>query len=160
MDPAYRARVEAARPRFKATMKDLHNVDINEGPFGINSKPSLVGMKFALAHDLGEAYHDAVLEAYWERALDISQIAILRELAEGVGLDGAAFQAALTDPTFISLMEADVLFAYRNGIRAVPSLVFANKYLVSGAQPYDVLADVVRQVQAAESANGESPPAE
>jgi predicted DsbA family dithiol-disulfide isomerase len=29
----------------------------------------------------------------------------------------------------------------------VPALVFANKYLVTGAQPYEVLVQVVEQIQ-------------
>jgi predicted DsbA family dithiol-disulfide isomerase len=34
------------------------------------------------------------------------------------------------------------------GLDGVPALVFADKYLVSGAQPYNVLKQVVEKVQA------------
>jgi predicted DsbA family dithiol-disulfide isomerase len=42
---------------------------------------------------------------------------------------------------------ADVYQAYRYGLNGVPALVFANKYLVSGAQPYEALAQVVEQIR-------------
>ena len=40
----------------------------------------------------------------------------------------------------------DVATAHSYGINGVPALVFQNKYLVSGAQPYTVLTGVVEQI--------------
>jgi predicted DsbA family dithiol-disulfide isomerase len=46
-----------------------------------------------------------------------------------------------------SAVTADVYQAHRYGLNGVPALVFANKYLVTGAQPYEVLVQVVEQIQ-------------
>ena len=45
-------------------------------------------------------------------------------------------------------MMADVEQAHDYGLSGVPALVFANKYLVSGAQPYEVLTEVVEKIEA------------
>ena len=42
-------------------------------------------------------------------------------------------------------MLADVQQAFDYGLSGVPALVFNNKYLVSGAQPYELLAQVADQ---------------
>ena len=54
----------------------------------------------------------------------------------------------LADPTFDAEVSADVELAHAYRLNGVPALVFADKYLVSGAQPYDLLKEVVEKVQA------------
>lgn len=38
MSPEYRARIKANRPLFAARVKRDYGVEINEGPFGINTR--------------------------------------------------------------------------------------------------------------------------
>jgi predicted DsbA family dithiol-disulfide isomerase len=45
-------------------------------------------------------------------------------------------------------VDADIAWAGANEISGVPALVFDEKYLVMGAQPYPVLERVLRQCQA------------
>ena len=47
-----------------------------------------------------------------------------------------------------ALIEADVELAYQYGLTGVPALIFNNRYLVSGAQPFEVLQQVVEKVAA------------
>ena len=49
--------------------------------------------------------------------------------------------------TFDAEVSADVELAHEYGLNGVPALIFENKYLVSGAQPYDTLRRVVEKVQ-------------
>lgn len=86
--------------------------------------------------------------AYWQEAQDIGRPDVLADLAAGVGLDRAAFAAALDDAGFLAQMLADVEQAHAYGLGGVPALVYNNKYLVSGAQPYAVLAQVAENVLA------------
>ncbi|OUC06655.1 hypothetical protein RY27_19745, partial [Litorilinea aerophila] len=82
---------------------------------------------------------------------------VLTELAREVGLDATAFLQALTDPVYQQAVDEDIAQAQAYGLTAVPALVFAEKYLVSGAQPLHLLEKVVRHV-AAELAAEESGP--
>ena len=148
--PAKREQILSARPRFIAHMKKHHGVDIQFGPFGIDSRPALVGAKYAEGQgkDSGIAFHEGVLEAYWLSGRDISDHTVLTDIAVNAGLDGEGFTAALNDSQWDDQVTADVEQAYMYGLSGVPALVFANKYLVMGAQPYDVLEEVVQKVQA------------
>lgn len=146
MPPEYRERIEAGRPRLNALAQEQYGVTLQQGPFGIDSRPALIGAKFAEARGLGAVYHKAVMDAYWLHAQDIGDIAVLADLAAGVGLDRGAFLAALVAPVYDKRVQADVDEARAVGINSVPALVFVQRYLVSGAQPYPVLTQVVEQV--------------
>ena len=147
----YRAKIEANRPRLYSMAKEQYDLEMNPGPFGINTRPALVGAKFAEAQGLGDAYSTAIFEAYWLRASNIEEPAVLGEIAAAIGLDQADFLAALADEGYQTQMMGDVQQAQQYGLGGVPALVFDNKYLVSGAQPYPVLAEVVEKIEAGEA---------
>ena len=147
MPAEYRQRIEQMRPQLEQTARERYNLILNAGPFGINSRPALIGAKFAEAQGVGEAYHDAVFRAYWQEARDIGETAVLTEIATPVGLDPAAFAEALDDPRWLTAVTDDVHLAHSMGLNGVPAMLFAEKYLVSGAQPYAALVRVLAQVE-------------
>ncbi len=128
--------------------RERYGLEIDTGPFGIDSRPALVGAKFAEAQGVGEAFHDAVFRAYWQDAQNIEDLEVLAGLATAVGLDRDQFLAALDDPQYQQAMLADVQQAFQYGLSGVPALVYNNKYLVSGAQPYELLAEVAEKAAA------------
>ncbi len=154
MPEAYRQRIIAGRPQLMQMMKERYNVDVVFGPVDTNSRPALIGDKYAAAQGeaVGQAYHRAVLKAYWEQGRDISNRDELRAIAESVGLDGQAFLAALNDPVYEAEVDADVEQAARYNMTGVPALVFGGRYLVMGAQPNEVFAQVIERVEAEASA--------
>jgi predicted DsbA family dithiol-disulfide isomerase len=125
--------------------RERYGLEINSGPFGIDSRPALVGAKFAEAQGVGDAYHDAIFRAYWQDAKNIEDLDVLAEVATAVGLDREQFLAALNDPRHQQAVIADVEQAFQYGLSGVPALVYNNKYLVTGAQPYDLLAQVAEK---------------
>lgn len=140
----------AGRPRLYAIAREQYGLELNQGPWGINSRPALIGAKYAEAQGVGPAYHDAIMRAYWLEAQSIEDQEVLAQLAVAGGLDRDAFLAALNDPTLEQEVLNDIAWAHTNGINGVPALVFQEKYLVSGAQPYQVLTRVVDQIRAEE----------
>ena len=146
--PEYRQRIEAMRPQLYAIARERYHRELNQGPFGIDSRPALIGAKYAEAQGKGAEYHDAVMRAYWQEARDIGDRAVLADIAAAVGLDRDEFLAALDDPAFDAQVQADIDLAYAYGLNGVPALVFDNRYLVSGAQPPDVLRRIVTQIAA------------
>lgn len=145
MPPEYRARIEASRPQLYAMAQEKYGLTLNVGPFGVNSRPALVGSKFAEEKGAGSAYHKAVFRAYWQEAQDISDLNVLAELATAVSLDPDAYLTALDSPHYQAQMQNDVDQAFTYGLSGVPALVYNDKYLVSGAQPYEVLADAAEK---------------
>lgn len=150
MPPAYKARIEESRPRFQQMAREQYGLEVNQGPFGINSRPALIAEKFAEEQGKGEVFHKAVMDAYWQHARSIDDTALLKEIAANVGLDTERFDDVLQNPTYDEQVTEDVELAHAYRLNGVPALIFANKYLVSGAQPYDVLKQVVERVLAEE----------
>lgn len=146
MPEAFRARIEASRPRLYATAREHYGLELNVGAFGIDSRPALLGAKYAELNGVGAAYHKAVLEAYWLHARDISDLDELTSIAESVGMNGDQFLAALDQPELAQLVDHDIAIAQELNINGVPAMIFGQKYLVVGAQPYEMLEQVVHQI--------------
>lgn len=146
MPAEHRARIEASRPRLYQTARDQYGLVLNAGSLAANSRPALIGAKYAEAHGVGDAYHSAVFRAFWQEAQDISSQAVLADIAGAVGLAPADFLAGLAAPVHLAAVQSDVAQARAYGLNAVPAMVFADRYLVSGAQPYVVLRQAVEQI--------------
>jgi len=143
----YLARIKAGKPRLIQMARDQYGLELNQGPMGINSRSALIGAKVAEAQGKGAAYHDAVFRAYWQRANNIGDVDVLGEIAHAIGLERTAFLIALSDETYEAQVEADIEQAYQYGLTGVPALIFNSRYVVSGAQPYEVLQQVVEKVE-------------
>jgi predicted DsbA family dithiol-disulfide isomerase len=139
------------QPQFNRTAHERYGVVVNRGPLGINSRPALIGAKVANEQGKSEAYHDATYRAYWLEGKNIEDHAVLRDIAVSVGLNPDAYLAALDDDRYLQEVLADERQAAEYGLSGVPALIFNNQYLVSGAQPYEALINVVEQVQSREA---------
>jgi predicted DsbA family dithiol-disulfide isomerase len=100
--------------------------------------------KWADTQPGGEAIHDALFRAYFADARDISQPAVLLDIAERVGLPVDGAREVLERGTFKDAVDADWELSRRYGITGVPTFV-AGRYGVVGAQPYEALEDLVRK---------------
>ncbi|MGQ0601175.1 MAG: DsbA family protein [Anaerolineales bacterium] len=148
MPADYRERIRQGWPRVQQIARERFNVEMTRPEeVGEPGKTLLahVGAKFAITHGQGEAYHHAVFRAHWQEMRDIGDVNVLAEIATGLGLDEAAFRAALDDPLLHSAVMEDEEWAYRNGLGGVPAFIFGNRYLVSGAQPAEVLREVAER---------------
>lgn len=143
----YRAKIEAGRPALYDRARREYGLEMNPGPFGINSRPALVGVKYAESQGMGNSFHDAVLKAYWMEAQAIDDLDVLTGIAVSAGLDADSFRVALTDPAFVEAVDDDIAQAAAYGLQGVPALIFAEKYLVPGAVPYATLVQVVEEVR-------------
>lgn len=126
--------------------RERYGLEIDAGPFGIDSRLALRGAKFAEAQGAGAAYHDAVFRAYWQQARSVADTAVLADIAVSLGLDRDEFLAALVEEQWETAVAADIEQARAYGLSGVPALVFGKKYLVVGAQPLAALAEVVEKV--------------
>jgi predicted DsbA family dithiol-disulfide isomerase len=147
ISPEYRARIEASSPVLQRRAREQYGLDINRGPFGIDSRPALIVQKYAESQGKGAVFHQAVMQAYWQQARSIGDKAVLKEIAEQAGLSTEHFDEVLANPAFDAEVTADIDLAHEYGLTAVPALIFADRYLVVGAQPYDVLKQVVEKVR-------------
>jgi predicted DsbA family dithiol-disulfide isomerase len=154
LPPGYRERILAARPRFEQTAREHFGLEIKSGPFGISSHDALRLAKLAEEKGAGDAYHKATFSAYWLEGRSIAELDVLKEVAASVGLDPADVPEALVNADYDAAVSGDIEEAYNYGISAVPTMIFASRYMVRGAQPYEVLCQVVEQIEAQEHKTG------
>jgi predicted DsbA family dithiol-disulfide isomerase len=81
---------------------------------------------------------------------------VLAGIAEQVSLDPAALRAALTDGRYRDQVTQQFETAREIGVSAVPAYV-ADRYLMVGAQPYQVFKQRIDTAQRDVSATGASP---
>jgi predicted DsbA family dithiol-disulfide isomerase len=146
---ADREAVLARRPVFEAMMWEHYGIDIAAGPFGIDSRPAHLVAKAAEAQgrEVGAAYQAAVLRAYWQEAADIAHVETLRALAGEVGLTHEAVEAALHNDLYAAQVTHDQQIARNLGFESVPALLFERRYIISGAQPVELLRLYVDQIR-------------
>ena len=148
VEAAYRKRIADGWPRVQQIARERFGLELQrmEGDGGHRStRLAHVGAKAAAARGQGEPYHRAVFRAHWQELRDISSADTLAAIAAGLGLPEAEFRAALTDANTIAEVEADEYWAWQQDLRGVPAFIFAGRYLVQGAQPPEVLEQVVDQ---------------
>jgi len=137
--PEYIEKIKAARPRIYAVAKQNYGLEMDAGPFGIDSRPLLIGAKYAESVGHGPAYHARLMQAYWQEAQDVDDREVLVNLAEEVGLTRENFEEALEAKEWLQAVLEDLAQAHQFGIGGVPAMVFDNRFLVSGAQPLEAL---------------------
>jgi predicted DsbA family dithiol-disulfide isomerase len=86
------------------------------------------------------------LRTYWDEGRDVSDIAVLREVAARVGVDVAGMEAAIAEDRFGDYLDARRTEAEELGINGIPAHVIADRYLVMGAQPYELFERVMAKV--------------
>ena len=107
--------------------------------FHQNAHPAAQAALAAHAQGMFWPYHDLLFEN--QRSLDRSD---LINYAGQVGLDVGQFTAALDARTYADAVDAQIATATRIGVRGTPNFRI-NGRVLSGAQPYDQFASIVRE---------------
>ena len=100
---------------------------------------------FARSKGRADEMQERVMRAYFTEGVAIGDPNELTRLAVDVGLDEGETHDALASDAFSADVKKDLQIARENGISGVPAFVFAEKYLVSGAQPADTLLRVLEK---------------
>ena len=103
--------------------------------------------KWADTQPGGAKLHDALYKAYFVDGRNIGDPEVLVAIAQSVGLDADAARAVLTERRFKEAVDADWAKSRAYGVTGVPTFV-ANRHGVVGAQPYEVLEQLMKQVGA------------
>jgi len=112
----------------------------------INSRPALQAAEFAREQGRFEAMHEELFRAYWQEGRDVSEMSVLREVAQRAGVDVAGMEAALSCDRFGDYLDARRQEAQELMIDGIPAHVIADRYLVMGAQPYDLFERVMSKL--------------
>lgn len=105
-------------------------------------------LHWALSRGKQGALKEKLMRAYMHEGRNVSDHAVLVELAEAVGLDADAAQAVLSSDDHAADVRNDEALARQIGITGVPFFAVAERYAVPGAQPPDVLRKVLERALA------------
>ena len=141
---------EAMYARMKGLM-DSEGLPYGRRTHSYNSRLAQELGKWADTQPGGEAIHDALYRAYFVDSRNIGDPDILVEIAQSVGLPGEEARAVLSERRFKDAVDADWAKSHAYGVTGVPTFVAA-RYGVVGAQPYEVLEQLLDKTGAARRA--------
>ena len=132
---------EAMYQRMKRLM-DEEGLPYGRRTHTYNSRLAQELGKWADTQPGGEALHDALYKAYFVDARNIGDPEVLVDIAQSVGLPADEARAVLAERRFKDAVDADWAKSHRYGVTGVPTFV-AGRYGVVGAQPYEVLEQLL-----------------
>ncbi|WP_299040916.1 DsbA family oxidoreductase [uncultured Tateyamaria sp.] len=112
----------------------------------VNSFDAHQLLDFALTKGLQHPLKLALFSAHFTDQRDISERAVLLDIAATVGLERSEAESVLTEGTHAQAVRDQQAVWAAHGISGVPSMVFAGKYLVTGAQGADTYSQILQKV--------------
>jgi len=137
---------EAAYARMKGLM-DKEGLPYGRRSHSYNSRLAQELGKWGDTKPGGAAIHDAFYRAYFVDARNIGDTEVMIDVVTSVGLDTEEARDVLQERRFKDAVDADWAKSRRIGVTAVPTFV-AGGYGVVGAQPYEVLVQLVEKAGA------------
>ncbi len=114
-----------------------------------NTNAALRLGELARERGLHGAFHDRLMDAYWQESRDIGSVDELRALAAEVGLPSDDVEDVLAGERFRDVVEALTGRAVSIGVTGVPAFVLDRRLLVLGAQPEAIFEQAFAQLAAA-----------
>jgi predicted DsbA family dithiol-disulfide isomerase len=113
----------------------------------INSRRALGAAEFAREHGKFDEMHHALFKAHWEQTGRLEDVDDLVRIGAEVGLDADELRVAIQENRYDDVIDENRQAASSVGIDAIPAHIFGRRYLVMGAQPYDVLMQVIDRLK-------------
>lgn len=153
--PAVAAKYGIGEEQMRAQMARVEQLAAAEGldydlANGVSGNTLLAHQLIHLAagHGLGGAMKERLLHAHFEERRSVFDVDALVPLGVEVGLDEAEVRAALTDKRFLPAVREDIATARALGANGVPFFVVDRTYGASGAQPPEVLLQLLERAWA------------
>ncbi|GHA58430.1 2-hydroxychromene-2-carboxylate isomerase [Amylibacter ulvae] len=89
----------------------------------------------------------AFFSAHFTHRRDLSDVAVLADIASEIGLDRKEAVAVLDDQRFANTVREAEQFWQRQGIQGVPAVVFNQKHLVTGAQGVENYTNILHHLE-------------
>lgn len=105
-------------------------------------------VKWAAIQGRATAMKMACFDAYFGKAADVSDAAVLLDCVAAAGLDVEQARRVLASDAHADEVRSDQARYQQAGVSAVPAFILAQRYLISGAQEPATLVDALRQVAA------------
>lgn len=105
-------------------------------------------LDFALSQGVQHPLKMALFDAHFTDQRNVSDKDVLIDVAQSVGLDAADVARVIDSGELADTVREKQQFWTSRGISGVPSMVFASKFLVTGAQGADNYTKILKQAAA------------
>ena len=153
--PALAAKYGRPVEAMREMMAHVEHVAADEGleyhlADGISGNTLLAHQLLHLAAErgLGDELKERLLHAYFEEGRSVFDIDSLVPLAVEVGLEEAEAREALADRRYLAAVHEDAATAQSLGATGVPFFVVDRKYGAAGAQPAELLLQILERAWA------------
>jgi len=153
--PALAAKYGRSEDEMRATMRHVEQVAADEGleyhlADGVSGNTLLAHELLHLAAERGlqGPVKERLLPAHFEEGRSVFDVDSLAALAVEVGLEDAEVRAALADHRYRAAVLADAREAQALGATGVPFFVVDRRYGASGAQPAELLLQLLERAWA------------
>lgn len=140
---------QAARARLGAVGKDV-GIDFrySDDMRMVNTFAAHQLLDWAFEQNLQHPLKLALFHAYFTEGRDVSDIDVLADVAQSVGLDPAEARRIVESGTRAAETREKLNTWIENGITGVPAMIFGGKYLVTGAQGVENYVKVLQRCAA------------
>jgi len=142
-----RARSELMRDHMR-TIAATVGLEIKTRDVIINSRRALGAAELAREQGVFEEMHHALFKAHWEGTGKLEDVDDLVRIGSSVGLDTAELRRAIEEDRYAAVIDENRRVASSVGIDAIPAHIFDRRFLVLGAQPYEVFKQVLDRIAA------------
>ena len=113
----------------------------------MNTLPLHVLMLEAEKEGFKAKLKERFFKAYFEDATDLSKTENIVQIMAEFGWEAEKVETILANESLFEEVKEKISYFQSRGVSAVPFFIFNEKYGISGAQPPQVLADTLRQIQ-------------
>jgi predicted DsbA family dithiol-disulfide isomerase len=153
--PALAAKYGTSEDAMRANMARVEEVAADEGleyhlADGVSGNTLLAHQALHLAAERGKGgeLKERLLHAHFEEGRSVFDVDSLAGLAAEVGLDEAELREALADRRYLAAVHSDAATAQALGATGVPFFVVDRKYGAAGAQPAELLLNILERAWA------------
>ncbi len=112
-----------------------------------SSRRALEASEYAREQGKHTAFHQVVFRKFYGEGQDMSQWPVLRAAAEEVGLDPDEMQRETDSGKYGPVVDRHIREAHSVGISGVPAYVLGQRYLIMGAQPYELFEQAMAELE-------------
>lgn len=112
----------------------------------LNTRDAHILLEYAKEKGKQTALKLRLFDAYFSEKQDISNRDTLAKLLEDVGLSAEEGMAKLEDPKAAKIFDDTQHYWRGLGVSSVPTIVFNRESAVTGAQPVDVLKQILKEL--------------
>lgn len=101
-------------------------------------------IQFAKTKGKGAEMEEILFKAFFTDGKNVSDTATLKQLGKEADLDENQLDSAFTDDSYAYEVKNDINEARQIGVTGVPFFVIDRKYAISGAQPPEVMLNIIK----------------